>query len=354
MPAVAASDPIDLQPRLDRALDAWCTWLAGYLYNIPGTDLYTMNPTLGTGANPYRDVAGNTFAAAAAQYWLGRHNPPESVARPLRGLVKLTLGTHVAVKAVNRPDIQMWGASLSHADDWHADLFTVAMGMLMDKGLPPDQREQIAKIIKWEADKQVEYGIDKKWRTWPGIYPDHSCGESNAWSATMLQLARVSFADSPRQDAWHESAIEYTLNAICKTADVTSDEIVGGKPLRDRVRAANFEPGGIQEHHGFFHPGYEGWPLAYTAFAYVIDQQLPESQRNPDVYLRNWKPVYDRLKQSTLSTGRFIHCAGDDWITYGYGNTQFFCANIFAAAHFKDPDATRMVDEWLKLVELQQ
>ncbi|MDM8008200.1 MAG: hypothetical protein QUV05_18835 [Phycisphaerae bacterium] len=351
-----SSDPVvqSFQPRLEKALGQWCRWLSTYLYEIPGTDLYTLNPTLGTGNNPYRDVAGNTFAAAAAGYWLKRADPPEDVARPLRGLVKLVLGTHIAINAVDRPDIQKWGATLSMADDWHADLFAVADAMLLLDSLPPDQKEQMLKILVWEADKQVEYGISKKWRTWPGIWPAHSCGESNAWSATILQMARVAMPDSPRQAAWRESAMEYSLNAICMPADITSEKVVGGKPLKERVRAANFEPGGIQEHHGFYHPGYMGWPLAYQAYAHVMDQQLPESQRNPDVYLHNWKYAYDRLKQATLYTGRFIHCAGDDWITYGYGNTQMMPAYLFAAAHFKDPDATRMADEWIKMIELQQ
>ena len=85
--AAALPDAVarSFQPRLENALDRWCRWLSAYLYQIPGTDLYTLNPTLGTGNNPYRDVAGNTFAAAAAGYWLNRADPPEDVARPLRG-----------------------------------------------------------------------------------------------------------------------------------------------------------------------------------------------------------------------------------------------------------------------------
>jgi len=340
--------------RLERALDSWCRWLARDLHNIPGTDLYTMNPTLGTGNNPYRDVAGNTFAAAAAGYWLARTNPEEEVARPLRGLIKLMLGTHVAVQTIDRPDIQKWGATLSHADDWHADLFTVALGMLALDGLEDEQRDQLRAILAWEADKQVEYGISKKWRTWPGHWPDHSCGESNAWSATLLQMARIAFPGDARQEAWRGSAIDYSLNAICLPGDMTSEKIVGGKPLKARVRGANFEPGGIQEHHGFYHPGYMGWPLAYQAYAYLMDEDLPETDRDPDVYLHNWKYVYDRLKQATFSNGRFIYCAGFDWISYGYGNAQFMPAAVFAAAHFKDPDATRMANEWLALIEQRQ
>jgi len=47
-----------------------------------------------------RDVAGNTFPAAAGQYWLGRTQPEEETARPLRGLIKLIRGTHVAVGTI--------------------------------------------------------------------------------------------------------------------------------------------------------------------------------------------------------------------------------------------------------------
>ncbi|NLX21788.1 MAG: hypothetical protein GXY55_08980 [Phycisphaerae bacterium] len=343
-----------LRPRLEKALDRWCRWLSGYLYQIPGTDLYTLNPTLGTGANPYRDVAGNQFAAAAAGYWLHRSKPDEATAEPLRGLIRLALGTHIANNTIDRPDIQKWGATLTHADDWHADLFAVAQGMLLLDALPPERREQMRRILEWEADKQVEYGVSKEWRTWPGRSPGHSCGESNSWSATLLQMARLAMPGSERHAAWRESAIEYSLNAICTPADMTSDEIVGGKPLKERVKGANFEPGGIQEHHYFYHPGYMGWPLAYQAYAHLMDQALPADQRNADVYLHNWRLAYDRLKQGTFSNGRFIHCAGDDWITYGYGNTQFMPAALFAAAEFRDPDASRIVDEWLKMIEMQQ
>ncbi|HSW47426.1 MAG TPA: hypothetical protein VLM89_17820 [Phycisphaerae bacterium] len=353
-PAQAADSPA-FRPRIEKALDQWCRWLSGNLYKIPGTDLYTLNPTRGTGNNPYRDVAGNQFAAAAAGYWLARHEVDEKTAEPLRGLIRLCLGTHVAVGTIDRPDVSRWGASLTFSDDWHADLFACAQAMLLlPDALPPEQRKQMEMILQWEADKQVEYGISKDRRTWPARSPDHSCGESNAWSAALLQAARVLLPESGRDDAWRESAIQYSLNAMCVPADVTSDRIVGGKPLRERVKGANFEPGGIQEHHGFYHPGYMGWPLAYEAFAHVCDRQLPESRRNPDVYLHNWKLVFDRLKQSTFHNGRFIHCAGDDWITYGYGNTQFFPATIFAAAQFRDPDAALMAEEWLKLIEHQQ
>jgi hypothetical protein len=356
--AAASGEPVmrgeQLRHRLESALDQWCHWLAGYLYRIPGTDLYTLNPTLGTGANPYRDVAGNQFAAAAAGYWLARHDPPEEIERPLRGLIKLALGTHIAVNTVDRPDIQKWGATMSHADDWHADLFVVAQGMLMLDGLPPDQREQLRTMLGWEADKQTEYGISKKWRTWPGRSPDHSCGESNAWSAAEIEQARLAWPGDPRLPAWRETAILHSLNAICMPDDITSDEIVAGKPLRERVKGANFEPGGVQEHHGFYHPGYMGWTLAYQAFAHLMDQQLDPPQRNPDVYLHHWKQVFDRLKQGTFADGRFIYCAGYDWIAYGYGNTQLLPAAVFAAAHFKDPDATRLADRWLALIEQQQ
>lgn len=348
-------DPMQLRARVGQALDRWCRWLSEYAYQVPGTDLYTLNPTMGTGRGPYRDVAGNAFAAAAAGYWLHRHDVDAKTAAPLRGLIKLSLGTHVAVKTVDRPDCSKWGATQSFADDWHADLFAAAQGMLMlPHGVKGEFRDQVAAIVKWEADKQVEFGIDKKRRTWPGRWPDTSCGESNSWSAALLQVARAVLPETDRDAAWRESSIQYSLNAICMPADMTSDEIVGGKPVKDRVKGANFEPGGIQEHHGFYHPGYMGWPLAYQAIAQVCDQQLPEERRNPDVYLHNWKKAFDRLKQSTFHNGRFIHCAGDDWITYGYGNTQFFLACVFAAVHFGDADAARMADEWLKLVEAQQ
>jgi hypothetical protein len=344
----------ELPERLERALERWCRWLAGYLRQVPGTDLYTLVPKLNTNRNAYRDVAGNQFAAAAAGYWLRRAKPEEEIARPLRGLIKLSLASHVAVAAVDRPDVPKWGAGYSSADNWHADLFAATSGMLMLDGLPPDQRDWLRVILAWEADKQVEYGIRRESHSFPGRWPRHSIGEANAWSTALVQTARLAWPDSDRQPAWRSTAIDYSLNAICLPDDMTSERIVAGKPLKERVKGANFEPGGIQEHHGFYHPGYMGWPLAYQAYAMLIDEALPPAQRNPDVYLNNWKPAFDRLKQGTFAGGRFIYCAGYDWNAYGYGNAHVLPLALFAAVRFQDPDASRLAHGWLSLVEHEQ
>ncbi len=355
-PGRLAPSPVrqELQQRTERVLDRWCRWLSGYVRPVPGTDLYTISPNLIHCGHPYRNVAGNQFAAAAASYWLARGKPDEPAARPLRGLVKLSLVSHVAVPPIEHPMVLKWGArgNFWGGDDWHADLFAGISGMLMLPGLPPEEREQLLKILAWEADWQIEVGVGKG-RTLPRL-GGSSVGESNAWSTALIQAARVALPDSARQNAWREAAVEYSLNSICVPDDVTSDRVVGGKPLKDRVKGANFEPGGIQEHHGFYHPGYMGWPLAHQAYAFMMDEMLPEAERNPDVYLHNWRLVFDRLKQGTFANGRFIHSAGDDWNAYGYGNDHILPIAIFAGARFGDPDAVRLAFEWLALAEKQQ
>ncbi|MHB8903185.1 MAG: hypothetical protein ACYC6Y_30860 [Thermoguttaceae bacterium] len=363
--ADAAQSPTDATPmsdklagqlrtRLERALEKWCTWLSGHLVRLPESQLYSMTPAAGTGPNSYRDVAGNQFAAAAAGYWLAHASPDPQTAAPLRGLIDLALGSHVAVKAFDRPDVPRWGATISVADNWHADLFAASAGMLMPGGLTPSQDKQLLAILAWEADKQVEYGVSAESRSLPGRWPAGSVGESNAWSTALLQAARVRLPDSPRQAAWREAAILYSLNTLCLPDDLASDEVVAGRPLRNWVRGANFEPGGIQEHHGFYHPGYVAWPLAYEAFAELNDGALPLSSRNLDVYLHHWKFVFDRLKQGTFANGRLIHCAGDDWNAYGYGNDHILPIALFAASRFRDPDSSCLALGWLSLMEESQ
>jgi hypothetical protein len=344
----------ELHARLEQALEKWCLWLSEYLEPLPDSDLYSLTPVPKSGPNAYRDVAGNQFAAAAAAWWLARSDPDPQTARPLRGLIQLALGSHVAVGTIDRPDVPKWGATYSAADNWHADLFAASAGMLMPGGLPADQEKQLLAILAWEADKQVEYGISAESRSLPGRWPAHSVGESNAWSTALLQAARVRLPDSPRQEAWRQAAILYSLNSICLPQDLVSDELLAGVPLRQWVRGANFEPGGIQEHHGFYHPGYVAWPLAYQAFAELMDRSLSPASRNPDVYLHNWKLVFDRLKQGTFAGGRLIHCAGDDWNAYGYGNDHILPIAILAASHFRDPDAAAMAFGWLTLMEQAQ
>ena len=343
-----------LRARLEQALERWCRWLSGYVRPLPDSDLYSLTPQAGTGPNRYRDVAGNQFAAAAAGYWLARAKPDAQTARPLYGLIKLALGSHVAVGAINRPDVPKWGATHSTADNWHADLFAASAGMLMPGALAPDEEAQLRTILAWEADKQVEYGVSAESRSLPGRWPAGSVGESNAWSTALVQAARLALPDSPRQEAWRRAAIEYSLNSICLPEDLACDEPVAGRLVREWVKGANFEPGGIQEHHGFYHPGYVGWPLAYQAFAALADDAMPPERRDPDVYLRHWKRVFDRLKQGTFANGRFIHCAGDDWNAYGYGNDHVLPVAILAAVRFRDADASRLAHEWLALMEHAQ
>ncbi|NUQ63401.1 MAG: hypothetical protein HUU20_13060 [Pirellulales bacterium] len=344
----------ELQQRIEKVLDRWCRWLSGYVRPVPGTDLYTISPKLKQAGHPYRNVAGNQFAAAAAAYWLARANPDEAVARPLRGLVKLSLVSHMAVPPVEHPQVFKWGArgNVWGSDDWHADLFAGTSGMLMLPGLPPAQREHLLKILAWEADFDVGVEVGTGY-TLPQL-GGSSKGESNAWTTMLIQAARLALPQSPRQAAWREAAIRYSLNSICVPGDVASDRVVGGKPLKERVKGANFEPGGIQEHHGFYHPGYMGWPLALQAYAQMIDEMLPEADRNPDVYLHNWQLAFERLKQGTFANGRFIHCAGDDWNAYGYGNDHILPIGIVAGARYRDPDAVRLAVEWLALAEKQQ
>jgi len=373
---VAASAPAtggpELRPRLERALDKWCRWLAGYVQPVPGTDLYTLAPKPGVGSHPYRDVAGNQFAAAAAGYWLTHARPDPQIARPLRGLIKLALASHGSVQASDRSGVpaapaaesqsayavhmkaNRWGAGHSASDNWHADLFAATHGMLTPGCLASDELARLRGILAWEADKQAEYGIRAQSRSLPARWPGHSVGESNAWSTALLQAARTVSPDAARDDLWRKTAIEYSLNSICLPKDLTCDELIAGTPVRQWVKGANFEPGGIQEHHGFYHPGYVAWPLAYQMFAALMDESLPAARRNSDVYLRHWKYVFNRMKQATFANGRFIHCAGDDWNAYGYGNDHLLPVAIFAAVRFRDADASRLADQWLRLMERAQ
>ena len=353
--------PVDhlLRQRLERALDRWSRWLSSYLYQVPGTDLYTLNPTLGGGANPYRAVAGNPFAAAAAAYWMPRAHPDAQIARPLRGLMKLVLGTHVAINAIDRPDIDKWGAGYPGGDSGHAAVFAVALGMLALDALPAAEQGQLRTILAWEGDKQTASALamlrgkqtpyDPNRKT-----PNQSFSEYSAWRGTLVQLARLAFPGSPHQDQWREGAIAYSMNALSLPDDLTSEQVVAGRPLRQWVRHANYEIGGTQEHHGFYHPCYMAWPLGHQAYSQLIDEALPVFRRNPDVYMHHWKLVFDRLKRGTFDNGRFVYCAGYDWIAYGYGNDFILPIAIFAAARFGDADAARMADGWLKLIELQQ
>jgi hypothetical protein len=350
-----------LHDRLWKALDAWCRGLSGALFPMGG-GFHSLTPVPETGEVAYDAVAADQFAAAAAGYWLARaEGVPEEMAAPLRGLIRFALASHVSVQEGRLPDGTVWGATAKHrSNNWHAPLFPAATGLLLQGALEEEQQNHLRRIIEWEADYHTQNppGMECKppihGRKWPGRNPAHSCGESLAWTTALLQVARIRYPDSADAGRWREAAVSHALNAMSFPEDLQSDRMVAGRPLGSWVQGANFEPEGIQEHHGFYHPGYMAWPLASHAVALLLDEELPPEERNPEVYLHHWQEVFERLKQSCLDNGRLIYAAGFDWNQYGYGNARLLPAALFAAGRLEDSCAARLADEYLGLMEFQQ
>lgn len=350
----------EVRKRLWRALEIWCCGLGTSLHPA-GEGLRSLTPLPSRGEIAYDAVAADQFAAAASGYWLRRANASDSISTPLRELIRFALVSHVAVQDRPLPDGAVWGATAKPSNnDWHAPLFPAATGILLEGALSRKEEAWLRQTIEWEAGFHVQNPPDMEGkpplfgRKSPGRHPAHSCGESLAWTAALLQVARVRYPDANGATFWREAAIIHALNSTSFPEDVTSSKCVAGRSLAERVVGANFEPGGIQEHHGFFHPGYMAWPLASLAVAFLLDQRLPPEERDPEAYLHHWQDVFARLKQCCLDNGRLIYAAGFDWNQYGYGNTRLLPAALFAAAHYMDRQAARLADQYLTLMEFQQ
>ncbi len=92
-----------------------------------------LSPKLKQAGYPYRNVAGNQFAAAAAAYWLARQ-------------------------------VFEWGArgNFWGNDDWHADLFAGTLGLLMLPGLAPAEHERQANRCRPPILRPVLLGTERR------------------------------------------------------------------------------------------------------------------------------------------------------------------------------------------------
>ena len=97
--------------------------------------------------------------------------------------------------------------------------------------LDPKMKWLAARMIADEADRFV--GV-----TPPAQVIDDTKAEENAWDSMVISLAASMFPHHPHHAAWQETAIRWAVSSYVNAKDVTSSEVIDGKPLKDWVSAA--------------------------------------------------------------------------------------------------------------------
>jgi hypothetical protein len=217
----------------------------------------------------------------------------------LAGLLRTISITH-KVNFLPTRDGVPWG------DQWQSAFWAGIAGQaawLVWARLPDDVRLMIARMVEHEANRFNERRPDS------GVERDTKA-EENAWNSEVIALAACMFPGHPSADKWHERAIVYMLNSFSRQSDLTSDQVVDGRPLKERLTAVTIHPDFSLENHNRVHPDYltTGSLMLRNALLYrAAGRPIPEST------FFNVPETYALVKGITATNGSCFYVNGQDW-----------------------------------------
>lgn len=113
------------------------------------------------------------------------------------------------------------------------------------------ERRAILAVVVAEANRITNSYTTEYWNG-SGDTP----GETVAWNATILQVARAMMPQSPYAAAWRTREVQLEIAAQSKPSDVTSSAVVEGQAVKDWIDGYNVAEDGTLINHEIVHPDY--------------------------------------------------------------------------------------------------
>jgi hypothetical protein len=139
-------------------------------------------------------------------------------------------------------------------DQWQSALWAASTGqaawLLWDE-LTPREKWLAARMVCDEADRFVT-------QTPPSQVKRDTKAEENAWNSRVVALAFNMFPNHPNHDRYREAAVRWQLSSFTTAADLTREDLVEGKPLKQWLSGvgANLHDDYTLENHDRVHPDY--------------------------------------------------------------------------------------------------
>ena len=169
--------------------------------------------------------------------------------------------------------------------------------------LPEDVQLMVARMVEHEANRYNTRRPDS------GYLLDTKA-EENAWNSEAIALAACMFPDHPNAKLWHERARVYMINAFTRSGDRTSDRVVDGKPLRERVTTVTLHEDYTLENHHRVHPDYlscSSLNLRNALLYKAAGLPLPESMSF------GARETFAVFKGLAATNGSCFYVNGQDW-----------------------------------------
>lgn len=176
--------------------------------------------------------------------------------------------------------------------------------------------------------------------------------ESNLWNGSFLLRTALEYPEHARAEAYREKGLKLLLNGVCIPADLASDELFGGKPLKSLLAGANFTENYSLDHHGYLNVGYMVTCLANIARLH-FDYKERGVAAPPELY-RHAKELWQLVKSCTFPDGRLLRIGGDSRVRYAYCQLSCLPVWLFAADYLNDADALDFERRYLELIRREQ
>ena len=326
----------------------WCPFALNDIYNIPARpDLACYGPgsnNWGVQTNQKAFAAFATLACDPAFDAQICKLPREQILETALRLLRFSLESHIegSYKCL---DNSKWGHT------WISVLGIERMMHAVEAILPILSEEDIAllgKVMLSEADWLTDhYEVVGD--------PDGCSGknrpESNLWNGAFLHRVAMMYPDAVRIDAYREKGTAFLINSISLPSDACSDNLVDGRPLRERFVGANFFESLSLDHHGYLNVGYMGICLSNVAILHFSFKQA--GIRPPEALYHHVRDLWELVKQFTFPDGRLLRIGGDTRVRYCYCQDYMIPSWLLAADWLHDSDALVFEREWFAKLETE-
>ncbi|MEU2433857.1 twin-arginine translocation signal domain-containing protein [Streptomyces sp. NPDC007861] len=222
-----------------------------------------------------------------------------------------------------------WGSN------WQTALWAYYAGVagwLLWEALTPAEREQLAAMIVWEADRLTSgndvYVVGTSGnqlymtrRDGTQVTPGDSKSEEDNWNAAVLALAAAMMPRHPQACRWRRRNVELLLAAAAGPADLTNPAVINGIRLSDWLQGTNINDDGTLNNHSRLHPLYM---VAFDQSLYQGFTFGLAGQHAPRAALHNIDRIYAALVANKFPTAdgseRTIYTPGSAQIYYPQGN----------------------------------
>lgn len=225
----------------------------------------------------------------------------------------------------------------------------------MDGLLADADRAALRRVLVSEADYQLgEVSEEAHHGVGAGLWADsrRNWPESNYWNGALLVRTAAMYADHPNAGAWLERGVRFLVNAISVPADAACEQVLDGKPVRERHVGANFFPNYALDHHGYLNVGYMVICLSNAAMLHygmkMLGAPVPQSAYH------HVEDLWQVVKGFLFQDGRLARVGGDTRQRYCYCQDYLAPSLVMALDVLGDPDASPLLEGAVGLATIEQ